>query len=134
LPLVVGSTTMLLVVALVVAMTPSPSEQPAAQSVTTVPARAADEPDRGIVRLALVTPIPNAVAAIPTFSVDDGRGAHRMPHADETVIVQTKYKTYRLTWRDVPRLDIEGRAVIVDEWLDIVGYIEGGRFYPTIGR
>jgi hypothetical protein len=50
------------------------------------------------------------------------------------VIVQTKYKTYRLTWRDVPRLDIEGRAVIVDAWLDIVGYIEGGRFYPTIGR
>jgi hypothetical protein len=127
--------TMLLVVALVVAMTPSPVAEQTAQSVTTVPARPSRtaEPDRGIVRLAAVTAIPNAVAAIPTFSIEGQRGATRLPQADETVLVQTEYATYRLTWRDVQWLEIDGSAVIVDASLDVVGYIDDGRFYPMVG-
>jgi hypothetical protein len=135
-PLLVGTVTIVVVAALVVAMTPSPRSEPLTLSGTTTPARITRQvtDESGLVPIAVFTPIPNAVAAIPTFSTDSLRYATRLPHSSEVVIVQTAWATYRLLWRDVQFLHIDGQALIADETLALVGYMEGPHFYPTIQR
>jgi hypothetical protein len=137
LPLIVGSATMLVVAVLVVAMTPSPSESdPIALSGTTTPARitGAAPADGAVVRIAAFTPIPNVVAAIPTFHIDGRRVATRLPRANESVLVQTESATYRVMWDEVQWLDIDGLGVIADESLALIGYIDHGHFYPLVER
>ncbi len=137
LPLIVGSATMLVVAVLVVAITPSPSaSDPIALSGTTTPARLtrAAPADEAVVRIAAFTPIPNAVAAIPTFHIDGRRAATRLPRANEWVLAQTESATYRLLWGEVQWLDVDGLAVIVDESLALIGYIDHGHFYPLVDR
>lgn len=128
---------MLVVAVLVVAMTPSPSpSDPIALSGSTTPARitGATPADEAVVRIAAFTPIPNAVAAIPTFHIDGRRVAMRLPRASESVLVQTESATYRITWGEVQWLDIDGLAVIADESLALIGYIEHGHFYALVER
>jgi hypothetical protein len=137
LPLLVGTVTIVVVAALVVAMTPSPPSEPLMLSDTTTPARitrTAAATESGLVPIAAFTPIPNAVAAIPTFSIDSPRYATRLPHSGEVVIVQTSAATYRLPWHDVQWLRIDGVAIIADETLALIGYMEGPHFYPLVER
>jgi len=135
-PLLVGTVTIVVVAALVVAMTPSPPSEPLTLSGTTTPARITrpEGDDTGVVPIAAFTAIPNAVAAIPTFTVDTPRYATRLPHSGEVVLVQTPSATYRILWRDVQFLRIEDRAWIADETLALIGYMEGPLFYPLIRR
>jgi len=139
---------MLVVAVLVVAMTPSPStSDPVALSGSTTPARITRTVTQGddVVRIAAFTPIPNAVAASPSLHADDGDVsgrmtaagrlvAKRLPRASESVLVQTDHATYRVVWADVQWLDIDGYAVIANESLAIIGYIDHGWFYPLVDR
>lgn len=156
LPLLMGTMATVVVVAMVVAMTPSPPSEPLLLSDTTTPARITpangqdpDAQDAGgqgagavgqssqagtMLRIASFTAIPNAVSAAPTFTVDGRRYARRLPHAGEAVIVQTESATYRILWREIEMLRVEGRALIADETLALVGYIEGPDFYPLVER
>jgi hypothetical protein len=86
------------------------------------------------VRLAAFTPIPNAVAATPTFDIGGRLVASRLPRASESVLVQTELATYRIAWGDVQWLEIEGHAVIADESFALIGYIDDGDFYPLVDR
>jgi hypothetical protein len=139
---------MLVVAVLVVAITPSPStSDPVALSGSTTPARITRTVTQGddVVRIAAFTPIPNAVAANPSLHADDGDEsgrmtaagrlvAKRLPGASESVLVQTDHATYRVVWADVQWLDIDGYAVIANESLAIIGYIDHGQFYPLVDR
>lgn len=91
-------------------------------------------PDDAAVRLAAFTAIPNAIAATPTFDIDARRHATRLPRADEHVLVQTEWATYRITWREMQWLELDGPALIADETHAVVGYIEDGSFYPLFDR
>jgi hypothetical protein len=141
---------MLIVAVLVVAVTPSPSgSEQIALTGSTTPARHASRTtsagatsgqtstpivEQAAVRLVAFTPIPNAVAATPRFDIGGRRVARRLPRASESVLVQTDFATYRITWGDVQWLGIEGRAVIADESFALIGYIDDGDFYPLVDR
>jgi hypothetical protein len=139
-PLLVGSMAILAVAILVVAMTPTP-DGGGGQAITgsTAPSTAAGgarpvASTNGVasVRLSSFTPIPNAVAAMPQFSLDDQAFAARLPRRDETVIVQTELATYLLGWGDVQYLDLDGNALIADASLALVGYLDDGQFYSLV--
>lgn len=151
---------MLVIAVLVVAVTPSPTgTQEIALTGSTTPARITPRstlapaagpsggasgiapagrpgvaPDDAAVRLAAFTAIPNAIAATPTFDIDERRHATRLPRADEHVLVQTEWATYRITWREMQWLELDGPALIGDETHAVVGYIEDGSFYPLFDR
>lgn len=129
----------LVVAVLVVAMTPRPGrDDGAATTATTSPlivasvlssARAGQGPD---VKLATFSPIPNVVAASPTVSLDGVTIASHLPAARETVIVQTEFETYRVAWRDVQWLELDGLALVADRHLALVGYLDHGEFHSMI--
>lgn len=74
--------------------------------------------------LAPLTRIPNAVSA--AFPPREGRSAARsLPAPTDAVIVLTDEMTYRLPWAALPWLDAPDGSVVLDEYGDLLGHIDG---------
>lgn len=74
--------------------------------------------------LAPLTRIPNAVSAV--IPPRDGRSpARSLPGPTDAVIVLTDEMTYRLPWAALPWLDAPDGSVVLDEYGDLLGRIEG---------
>ncbi|NND75808.1 MAG: hypothetical protein HKN44_12460 [Ilumatobacter sp.] len=134
-----GTLAVVMVAALVVAMTPQRSGSPLAVSATTGPAVSADgrgdapdDADRAA-RIASVKAIPNAIVDVPgthgrprpSTGVDQDATAV-LPDLDDEVLVLTENVAYALPWSEVAWLEIDD-AVVVNSDGAIVARFEAGR-------
>jgi len=135
--LATGTLTVILVAAMIVAVTPRRSSAPIALTATTTPRflpatqiRAEVAPaidNRQSIRLASFSAMPNAVASAPQFSLDGRQVTPQLPELTELVLLRTDAVTYRLRWVDVPLLTVPDGSVVVDSQGDLVAHVSRGR-------
>ena len=137
-----GALAVVMVAAMVVALTPRQTASTATSiTATTVPTAASlsDAVNTAVVAaesirkgpLAGITGIPQAIADVPALSsrsAATGEAAQAvLPDLDDRVTVVTEQLVYAVAWRDVARLDLSADAVVVDDDGHIVARIEDGR-------
>ena len=135
--LATGTLAVIVVAAMIIAITPRRSSAPIALTATTTPrflpatqisAELAPATDnRQSIRLASFSAMPNAIAAAPQFSLDGRQVTPQLPAPTELVLLRTEAVTYRLRWVDVPLLTVPDGSVVVDSQGDLVAHVSRGR-------
>lgn len=144
------------VAGMIVAMTPRASSSPVALSSTTTPMpsvavigsvlvsepaasataapRAAVAVSSGIssprvpmgALLTSFTAFPHAVTSAPPLTIDGTAVADAIPADTDVVLVHTDEVTYRLTWGQVPFLNLPDGSVVFEIDGDLVAHVTGG--------
>lgn len=135
-----------MLVALVVVVTPRPTDGPVAVSATTRPASAvvgvrSTAPAAAQIisvsqapRLASFAPVPNAVAAPPATIRYGMVVADELPAGRERVHVKTAVATYGVQWGDIAFLLLDTRATVVNHAGELVAIIDDGVITVLVGR
>lgn len=136
--LAAGTLAVVMVVAMVVALTPQPGTGPEAISATTKPMLpdpivAPPTADGTAIiaavrapRLASFTPIPNAVAAVPADAQRELVLARSLPADSDVVHVTTELVTYRVQWGDLAYVELRERALVFNRRGELVARMVGG--------
>jgi hypothetical protein len=149
-----GALAIVMIVAIVVSATPSPSDGPTALSATTAPIVAfspaglddlgdvatIDEPlvHRSTTRntvsvaqtllLVSMTAIPNEIASAPAFIAKAPIVAEQLPGSRDAVVIQTDDVTYHCTWGVVELLEMPDGTMILDDQGELVAHVDEGEF------
>lgn len=137
--LLTGTLAIVVVAAMIVAVTPRGSSSPVAVSATTTP-RTRPTITRGApaapvaaisrtqtAKLVTLVAMPNVIASTPQVSLDGRSIAQLLPLPTEQVLVRTNAVTYQLRWGDVPLLGPPDGSVVINTNGDLVAHVSRGR-------
>jgi hypothetical protein len=140
-----GALAVMLIVAIVVTATPSPSSAPTALSATTNPAVAfvassVDKPaatrhtiaPAQALLMVSMSPVPNEIASAPELDVEGPTVAARLPKSSEAVMIQTSDVTYRCTWGDVEWLEMPDGTMVADDRGELVAHVDEGKIVALV--
>ena len=127
--LAAGTLTAVLLIGMVVAMTPRPTNGPVAVSATTTPVGGLDDGRSDAVPRSIAaasfTAVPNAIAATPIVRQSAVEVAAVMPDLDDLVLVYTPDVTYRMKWADLAFLGLDESALVLDADGRLVARLDG---------